>query len=172
MIVQQGGCMKKLVLAGVFGFCVSFGAEAQVGWLDAAQIEAAAADGQVDICWNQAIPAGYVVVVEKTTSACVNTNNPGQPNTRTVKEPVAGGEVICSLPIPSGFVITHDKLVSGSCKPVQAVNTWNAMNIKLATESRIVVCSNSPRPAGYTSSPTSSSNPQCRTGQGFTLTKN
>lgn len=155
--------MKALslsLLAGI-GTAVSVPSYAQADWLDR-QIEEAALAGQVDICWNQAIPAGYVVVAEKVTSGCSGTNHPGNPNTRTVKEPYSGGEIICSFPIPAGFVITQDKITTSACSANGSTGGWNAMNIRLAGSSE-TVCSNSPIPAGYERSSTIPSS-VCRTG--------
>ena len=154
--LSVSACLLAIIAAGS-----SAPSHAQVDWLEH-QINEAALAGQADICWNQAIPAGYVVVAEKVTTACNGTNHPGSPNTRTVKEPYAGGEIICSFPIPAGFVITQDKITTGACSSTGSAGGWNAMNIRLAGSSE-TVCSNSPIPAGYQRSATISSS-VCRTG--------
>lgn len=118
---------------------------------------------QMDICWNQTIPAGYVVIAEKATTACQNTNLPGQPNTRTVKQPSSTGEFVCGFPLPTGYVITTDTLRSTACWPSSSTSGYNVLSIKLATAQQETVCSNSPVPPGYSSSPTSPAS-FCRTG--------
>jgi hypothetical protein len=125
---------------------------------------------QMDICWNQAIPAGYVVIAHKTTTACQGTNFPGQPNTRTIKEPNPAGEIVCEFPLPTGYVITTDTLNSTACKPSGSTSGWNALNVKLATAQQETVCSNSPIPPGYSASSTSSAS-FCRTGFRRVLTR-
>lgn len=125
---------------------------------------------QMDICWNQAIPAGYVVIAHKTTTPCQNTNFPGQPNTRTVKEPNPGGEFVCEFPLPTGYVITTDTLHSSACKPSNTTTGHNVMNVKLATAQQETVCSNSPIPPGYSASPTSPAS-FCRSGFRRVLTR-
>lgn len=135
------------------------------------QITQAALTSQTDICWNQPIPTGYAVIAHKTTSACSGTNYPGQPNTKTIKQPDPAGEIVCSSPFPTGFVITYDKINVGStCAGNPGGSSgYNALNIKLAGQQE-VVCSNSPVPSGYSYSSTYPSS-NCRTGYAKTITK-
>ncbi len=125
---------------------------------------------QMDICWNQAIPSGYVVIAEKTTTACQGTNYPGQRNTRTIKQPNPAGEIVCGFPLPTGYVITTDTLQSTACSPSGSTSGYNVLNVKLATNQQETVCSNSPIPPGYSASSTSSAW-FCRSGFRRTLTR-
>jgi hypothetical protein len=129
-----------------------------------------AISAQMDICWNQSIPAGYVVIAHKTTTACTGTNFPGQPNTRTIIEPNPTGQIVCEFPLPTGYVITTDTISSTACKPNGSTSGYNAMNVKLATAQQETVCSNSPIPPGYSASPTSSAS-FCRSGFRRILTR-
>lgn len=161
---------RNLQLAcGIFVLCAAQTALAQdARYYSEEQVEQAALLGQMNICWNQPIPTTHVVVAHLTTSACNGTNFPGQPNTRTVKEPNPAGTIACEFPFPTGYVITNDKQQTSACKPSGGTNPWNAINVKFASQQENV-CTNSPVPPGYTHGPSFASS-QCRTGFAWTIT--
>ncbi|MFC3550841.1 hypothetical protein ACFOLC_07395 [Lysobacter cavernae] len=158
---------KKIAVGLGLSICLVGPALAQEGWnFTEEQVNEAALTGSVNICWNQSVPAGYVIVGHTVTTACNGTNYPGSPNTKVVKEPAPSGEIVCGFPLPAGYVITMDKLTSSACASLPGGH--NVMSVKLAG-SREFICSNSPIPSGYQYDTNSSPSGVCRIGFAFNI---
>ncbi|WP_329103163.1 hypothetical protein OG792_25960 [Micromonospora sp. NBC_01699] len=99
---------------------------------------AASAD-PVNICGNQAVPAGWVVISVRTSAGCGG----GTLNQRTIKTPGAIENVCLSSAIPSGYVV-----VAQQTNSVCGGSPLNQRTIKIpgAVE---YVCQSSPIPPGY-----------------------
>lgn len=97
------------------------------------------------ICSNQAVPAGYVIISASSVMSCPNWS-PTLYNRYLVGIP-GTQEIVCSnSPVPSNYVLIS--VGSNTNCPNWTATTKNTYSIKIPASTE-VVCSISPVPAGY-----------------------